>query len=453
MEPRIFNITMKSTRLFATALLLGVCVIAWVMFLDSLTADEAAQAEHLEAAESYYEGRLYELAIEEYSKAVSIAPSEDIYRTMIDACDAFYAEEGTAEARKLLLSALTGVNQDYPELTEYWEKHAALYIEMGKFSDAVSVLSTAQKKGAESETLTAQYLEAYYAVKLHYQTYLSISDIASEGYYVIGEDTMMGVIDTAAADLIIPVYAYVGPVGEDGSVLVRTEEGESFIMDEDGVKIGRISGVVAQARAYSEEKIAVRFEGREDWCFVDCAGNELFGGFLDAGRFVGGTAAVKNADGTWTLINENGNSILDGTFEEILLDADGSFEIRNRAVMKKNGVWGMYSDDGESLNEFTADAMDLSRGEGIAFMKDGKWGFVDRSGNVVIEPQYDGARSFSCGVAAVMKDGKWGFINKENQLVIAYDYEYAGYFEENGSCPVKAVDADGYSLIYWKVNH
>ena len=69
---------------------------------------------------------------------------------MIDACDAFYAEEGTAEARKLLLSALTGVNQDYPELTEYWEKHAALYIEMGKFSDAVSVLSTAQKKGAES---------------------------------------------------------------------------------------------------------------------------------------------------------------------------------------------------------------------------------------------------------------------------------------------------------------
>ena len=63
--PGIF-VDMKSTRVFVSVLLIGVCVIGWMFFLDSLTAGGEAQAEYLEAAESYYEGKLYELAIEEY---------------------------------------------------------------------------------------------------------------------------------------------------------------------------------------------------------------------------------------------------------------------------------------------------------------------------------------------------------------------------------------------------
>ncbi|MGM9626203.1 MAG: hypothetical protein ACI3XM_10920, partial [Eubacteriales bacterium] len=90
---------MKSTRLFVSVLLIGVCVIGWMFFLDSLTAGGEAQAEYLETAESYYEGKLYELAIEEYGKAAAIKPSLDIYRAMICACEDFYAEENTSEAR------------------------------------------------------------------------------------------------------------------------------------------------------------------------------------------------------------------------------------------------------------------------------------------------------------------------------------------------------------------
>ncbi|MBE6658116.1 MAG: WG repeat-containing protein [Ruminococcaceae bacterium] len=444
---------MKSTRFIVTVMIAAVCAFGWIFFLDNLGSDGDEQAAYLKKAEEYYSERLYELSIEEYEKAISIEPKLDIYRALITACEDFYAEERTSAAQKRLLSAYSGVNDDFPEVTEYWEQHAALQISAGKYQKAMTVLNAAEKKGITSELLAEQHKVVYWAVKARYQEYETISKYAGAGAYTVTVDGLMGIVSNTGEDVLAALYSYVGPANENGDVLVQTVDGEAFILDKDGVKLGRISARVAEARAYSEGMIAVRFEGREDWCFIDNIGNELFGGFADAGRFSGGKAAVQKADGSWILIGTTGEQTSANSYEGMLLGEDGSYINGSRLMLKKNGAWGLYDASGEMLGTIAAEEIDLCRQSAIAYKKDGKWGFMKRSGEVFIEPQYEDARSFSCGAAAVKQNGKWGFINTDGELIIDFIYDDAGYFEKGGSCPVIPEGQSGYSLIYWTVSH
>ena len=65
-------------------------------------------------------------------------------------------------------------------------------------------------------------------------------------------------------------------------------------------------------------------------------------------------------------------------------------------------------------------------------------------GNVILEPIYDGAKSFSNGLAAVQNEsGRWGFIDKNGRLAVDFEYTDAGYFDDNGFCPVRLPVDDG----------
>ena len=444
---------MKSTRLFVNVLIIAVCVFGWIFFMDNLTAASDEQAGYLKTAEEYYTSGLYELAIEDYNKAIAVGPKLDIYRSLITACEEFFAEERSSAAQKYLLSAYSGVNDNFPEEIEYWEKHTALYIDGSKYQKAMDVLNRATKKGITSKILEEQYKIAYWAIKTRYQEYDTVSMYAQNGNYTVSVDGLMGIVNNSGEDVLSAIYSYVGPANENGDVLVQSVDGEAYILDADGVKLGRIPNRVEEARAYSEGMIAVRFEGREDWCFVDRTGAELFGGFSDAGRFSGGKAAVQKADGSWILIGINGEQSSANSYEGMLLGADGSYINGSRLMLKKNGAWGLYDTSGEMLGTIAAEDIDLCHQSAIAYKKDGKWGFMKRSGEVYIEPQYEDARSFSNGAAAVKQNGKWGFINTDGEVVIDFMFDDAGYFEKGGSCPVIPEGQSGYSLIYWTVSH
>lgn len=442
---------MKSTRLMVIVMLVALCAMSWMLFFRSATSETAALNETVQNARDNRDKKLYQLAVDAYNSAIGMEASEELYDELLDTCEAYYSDSHTNSVKKVLVSAFEAATKAYPKRADYWERYAQVYLENGDYAKAGTVLQKAMDSKASSEKLSAQWNQAYYAVKVNYRSFSYLSAIASDGLYIAVDDQAYGFIDTAAADVLSFAYRYIGPFGEDNLALAVNTDGEAALLDEDGVMYARFQASVVQAGGYGEGLIPVQLDGRNDWCYLDKTGKEVFGGYQAAGMFQDGVAAVQTAEGQWYLIDTEGKQSGDGTWEEILLSENGGYIHDGRCMMKSGGKWYLCQKDGEAVKDFSCDDMDIRVDGLIAFCLNGKWGYVSRAGKVIIEPVYDNAKSFSCGVGAVCKDGRWGFINEDGTLVVEYSFAEAEYFNEDGTCVVKMPDSGEYCLIQWYV--
>lgn len=443
---------MKSTRLLTIILLVAVCVFGWVTFLSGLGADEAQQRQLLEQARAYQQERLYQLALDKCYDAIDVLGDAAAYDCLLDICQAYYDEDQDG-AYYDLMDAYEAATSAFPEESSYWEGYVQMYLDNGKYSNAGSLLRKARSYHVQSQILDAQWQTAYYAYKALNQSYLQMSGTAYDGMYVVQEDEGYGVVEAAGAEVLRSVYAYVGPFSAEGYVLAVTPDGEARILDAGAVMYGRFRASVVQARGYSEGMVAVQLEGRSDWCFLDHTGRELFGGYLQAGMFQDGAAAVQLPGGQWCLIGTDGVQCSEETWDEILLAENGAYDHDGRMMTRTGEAWTLRDTDGNQVSDLVCEKIDICLDGAIAFCQNGKWGFMKRSGDVLIEPCYDGARSFSCGVAAVCMDGLWGFIDEDGNLVVDYTFDDAAYFSTaNNCCRVLPQGGDEYKLIRWQIS-
>ena len=157
-------------------------------------------------------------------------------------------------------------------------------------------------------------------------------------------------------------------------------------------------------------------------------------------HFNHGAVIAQAMDGTWSLLNSNG--------EQILYNAT-SLEIRTRGsqpavVLYQNDEgYRFYSVAGYRLQEETWKAvLEFSEGYVAVQNRNYDWGFVRLSDmKTTVEPQYAYANSYSDGLAAVYKDNLWGFIDQEGNMVIEPTYYATGAFHQ-GACLV----SDGQNL-------
>ena len=442
---------MKNTRLMVIVMLVAVCAMSWMLYLKGAAAEGSERNAVVQEARDNRDKKLYQLAVDAYNEALSLDESETLYNELLDTCEAYYAEDPSSSVRKKLVTACEAATKAYPKRADYWERYAQLYLDNEDYVKAGAVLEKAKAAKAESEKLDEQWQLAYYAYKVNYRGFSSISMAASNGMYVASDDDGWGTVDTLGEDVLSFIYTYVGPVGEGGLVLAVTESGEAQLLGEDGVMHGRFQANVVQAGGYSDGLIPVLLEGRTDWCYVDANGKEVLSGYLMAGTFQDGQAAVQTRDGHWCLIDTEGKQCSGETWDEILLGVDGGYLHDGRAMMRSGEKWYLYDKYGDAVEDFSCDAIDIRIDSLIAFCENGKWGFVSRSGKVYIEPAYDDARSFSNGIGAVCKEGLWGFVDEDGNLVVDYTFAEVGYFNEDGTCVVKMPDSLEYSLIEWYV--
>lgn len=445
---------MKKTRLAVILVLVVLCAASWLRLGGQVLGKAGRVSALAGQARAYQEQRLYALAADAYLQAIEADPSRELYDALLATCRDYYAEEHTSSVKKKLLAAYESAVAEYPKEAAYWEGYAQVYLDAGSCPNAVAVLEKAAAAHAESETLDAQWRQAYYGYKTLYKAYEQISLREQGGVYAVSEGGLAGTVDAACKPVQEMQYRYVGPAGEDDAVLCVTEDDEVRLFSKKGVMIARFQAPVEEARGYGCGLIPVRLRDRSDWCYLDLNGNEVCGGFAQAGMFQKNTAAAQLPGGEWCLIDTEGSQKSENTWQEVRLDESGRYRQDSVVMLKTDGVWKLYTASGKEKEGFSCQDIDICCDGGyIAFEQGGRWGFVDTDGKVVIEPRYEAARSFSGGVAAVCSGGVWSFIDEAGVCVAEGAFADAGYFSaESGTCPVMPDDGAGeWRLIAWRV--
>ena len=442
---------MNQTRLSIAILLVLLMGAGWVTVLGGQASQSAAQSEAAEAARRYRDQELYAMSIQSYEQALTQSPSSALYQETIEVYDAYYAQTATSAVRRDFADLLSRACGDCPKEEAFWARYVRLYLEREDYSQAAQVLRRAQRAGVSSQTLEEQYIQVYYAWDAGYQSYLQILPGSWDGCYVIQDREGWGTVTSSGGTMLSAVYPYMGPISLDGQVVVTDGSGESWLMNDAGMPMVHYQAQAAQAGCWSEGLVPILPQGEDTWSYFSDDGQAVLSGYLEAGSFQDGQAAVRTSEG-WQIIDAQGQIAEEGVWEDIRLDPAGRYDQDGVILAKSGGSWGIYSGSWKQAEGFQCDDIDYYAGGAIAFCRDGLWGFVDEDGEEMIAPAYDQARSFSGGVAAVCKDGLWGFIDEEGQLVMDYQFADAGYFSpEAGTCPVQ-LEADGsYQMIQWVV--
>ncbi|MBR1476544.1 MAG: WG repeat-containing protein [Lachnospiraceae bacterium] len=444
---------MKFTRLLTIIAMIVLCAAGWLKVSVSTAQTIGSIRQYISAGDTYYEKQLYELAIRNYNSALSIKKSQDTYDRILNAYREWYAEEPRATVKRSFINTYEEGLRLYPKRTDYWEGYAQVYYDSASYTDVADIYARAAEQNIRSEKLTAMYKDIYYRTKLMYGSYPIINMGTYSGLYTYSDGgAVYGTLTADGGDDLSPDLSYINTAGDGGTLLTKNADGECFVLNAAGTTLGRFKKDVKEAGAIYNGLIPVLIEGRNDWCYIDYNGEELFGGYQYAGSFRGGNAAVQTADGQWTVINTDGSLATSETYDEILVDEGGSFLMNGYMMYRSGDSWRLKDLTKAEAEEFVCDGLDISRGEAIAFRRGEFWGFVGTDGNILIEPAYENARSFSGGVAAVCKDGLWGFIDRNGEYVIEPEYLDAGYFDTSaGTCPVIVQETNVYRILKWAV--
>lgn len=439
---------MKLTRLLVIIILLGICGYGWYSFTSTEASEMKQKAQTLTQAENYENNQLYQLAADTYLKAIDQGQGTDAYEGYYRSCRSFY-EEDPDSARQYMNNAFETMTKRYPHEASYWEAYIQYCLDREDYNKAGEVAEDAENAGASSDTLSQQEHTIRYLITESSMIYPEISLLPFDGYYRIRRDQEYGTIDESGNASVSQLYTALGEIGEDGKVLCTTEDGNTKLIDEGEVTYQKYDFTFEKAGGYGNGMLPVQNEDGT-WRYVNDEGKVVADGLLTAGMFQNGVAFVQKEDGKFCLMNTDG-AFSSTTYEDVRLQENGAYLFGNKTLLKNGGKWQICDGGGNPVSDFSCDDIDIYKGQPIAFCKDGKWGFVNADGTVYIEPHYEQARSFSGGVAAVKVDGTWGFIDPSDNLVIENQYEDAGYFNSEGYCVVKDIDAAGYKLIKWMV--
>ena len=444
---------MNQTRLAVSIILVLLMVVGWGSALGGQIGAASQVSQTLEKAQTEESQQLYAKAILSYEAVLAEKESKARYQDLDRVYSLYYEKSPTYQVRKDYSALLERACRAYPKETDFWAHRAQLFLDRRDYSQAVKILQQAEAKGAASEAMLAQLQEAYYLLDEGYQAYTDILPGCWEGNYVIlTDDATWGMVTADGSDMLSAVYPMMGPVGLTGHVAITDADGESWLIDSDGMLKAHYSKKLAEAGCWSEGMLPAKAAGSDTWSYFTDDGAEVLTGYLSAGSFYDGKAAVETKDG-WRIIDTDGKAVEDETWEAILLDENGAYQQNGCILAKSGGQWRVYSDSWKERKDFSCDEIGTHKDGLIAFRRGGLWGFVTEKGEETIAPAYQAARSFSGGVAAVCENGKWGFLREDGTLVVDYQYSNVGCFDpSSGTCAVQR-ESDDWAVAGWVVTH
>lgn len=429
---------MKQSKLII--ILLVVLILGgWAAaFLATDSGDSEEYKTHIQTAEDYVNRGLYQKAIEEYDSALSIKRTEDVWAAKLDAYEKRY-EESTKIYSDYLSAAQSAVSY-YSKNVDFLLTLADLYVAHDEYSSAYKALQNAVDDGIKDKKVDALLLEVKYAYEIKWKAYTGYRSCVN-GFYAVSETGMWTYIRENGTDTDFTQLLFAGPVGESGiRVILDKERGQ--LIDSNEVLQGILNFEPQDAGVYSEGLIAI--SNGSSFSYYNTLGDKQFGEYSQAGAFVDGQAAVQQ-DEKWFLINTEGKKVSAETYEDIIIQANGTHLMNGVMIAKKGGSYKFYK-DGKSVGDYS-DVDIITNDNKVAVCKNGKWGYVDLDGNEIIAPTYAEAKSFSNGLAAVSNGEYWGFINADGTLVIDYLFFGADYFNSEYYCMVETGQGTSWQLI------
>ncbi len=254
----------------------------------------------------------------------------------------------------------------------------------------------------------------------------------------------------------------------EGIVKVRSEKGdfEYYTAEEEPVKIG---DEYVNGTSFSEGMAAVVRKG-EPIIYIDTDGEELFSiktsegsSIVEASNFINGFARIKNSEGKWGFIDNEGETVIKPEYKEV-----GDFHegvayahkiVYNEDSSEVTSKKGFINEEGEEVIKFKTETQFLpiaSQGL-IAFRPESKeeieWGFMDLTGEKIIKPsaKYTEVFPFLESGAVYRNEDKYGVLDLEGKPSIKAKYQYIlpafGDYIISDDNEVGLVDKDGESVI------
>ena len=434
---------MNSTKMLTTIILICLMVFGGFSLLMGNSEGKQEYETAVKQAEDYMERGLYQLAIEEYEKAIALKDSETLRDAVLAACEKRY-EETEAELEQYISAAESAVSA-YPENENYYLILADVLTRGDDYQAAYRALEDAKENGVDAENIRELYRQVKYAFETNWYTYMDFLP-CTEGLYPVKSAEGWGYVNETGESETGYEYAFASQLGEEGIRILAGEE--TLLIDENDVVRGKLSFVPVQAGRYAEGLIAI--DNGNSVGYYNALGDYQFGEYTAASNFQNGKAAVASGEGVWSFVDSEGETVSDQTYEDIRLNPDGSYLTEGIMLAKTDGAYRLYDEEGSQIGTFSCDDVDVvTEDKLIAFASGEQWGFV--KGEVVIEPAFDGAKSFSNGLAAVCIDGKWGYVDETGEIVIDCQFFDADYFNGARSCLVKTTSKE-WQMITLKVS-
>ena len=433
---------MKNSRIVISIFLVALVAVGWVLQIIGIADRGSTYDASLAQAALYQEKGLYQKSIMEYENALALRESMEVRTMWLTAYDQAYLD-GVVEASDYS-DAMLAACQIYPDQVHFWEALLAFYLENGEYNSAYSAYKQCIKADAHSEKLAKLCNDVLYSFTPSRKIYLGFTR-SPLGYYSVCDEFGWGAIDPSGERTASCDYQYVGPFNQNNQALYISEK-DARLIGEDGIVEAIVLKDIVLTGAQGDGLVPVLLENSY-WYYMDCDTGILGQTqYSDASNYLDGYAMVCN-NGTWVLLNSNGEQSGGQTFEDVKLHGNKDYQYKDIMIAAKAGLYGIYDKKGEAKNNFTCKDADVYLGGYIAYQDaSGKWGYVNKDGEIVIEPKFDNAKSFSNELAAVQNGSMWGYINQKGDVVIDYQYLDADYFTKSGVSFVSTIEGEYYLI-------
>jgi len=125
---------MKKVRVILTVIIIAVTAFAWISLAGKSVSGAREYNSHVESAEEYVEQSLYQKAIFEYEKALSLRESEELRRELLDTYR--LAREDEVISTEKYLSVLASFCTAYSKSADIWEELIQETLDQGGYKKA-----------------------------------------------------------------------------------------------------------------------------------------------------------------------------------------------------------------------------------------------------------------------------------------------------------------------------
>lgn len=422
--------------------LLAVLTVAVIGMMKAINIwayekEDDGYREHLNKGIEYAEKGYYVDACNEFEKAASIRPNEDV--SLMEAeCYLMINDLVTFKQKADYVEKTYGNSERlYTDMMFYYEL-------LDDRAGEIKLLIDAVDKYPDSEYLR----ECYDAVKGEYRVegnnyeavfslYGDCELVEQDGRYAVCEDIVSGRLGNSFDEIY--------DVNLDGEIMVSgLVDGRISYYDKKGyVRVTPEGEYTYLGLARDGYALAKCDKG---YFYIDEATGKTSDEYEDATSFYNNIAAVKK-DGKWQIINSGFETISDCYYDDIVCNQFKSFVFSDRIFAKRDGEYVMLDIGCNEISKGYEEVRPFYENEGYAAVRDRKgWKLIDINGKVIECVECDELCASGKGIAAYRKGDKWGYIGVGDGVYVEPSFDGAQRVDSQGYAAVKADDK-------WKYIH
>jgi len=423
---------MKKYRSLVPIVMVVIMVASWYLLITDAAKVETQYNEYLVAARGYAEDGITKYAIENYTAALEIKSSPELYK---EVADYYKSQKRDGD----YLEWCEDFIEEYPKEALAYECLLRAYVEESDYEACYELIDTAEKRKIQSDYIDQIFEEIKYTYKLDFDRYDEVG-VYSNNFCSVNTKGRWGFVDRYGRLRVSTKYVEIGAYTQSAVASVVTQDGNAYFIDKSGEKV-KVSKVQYSCFGLLANNMIAAKKTDGKYTYLNDKFEVLFGDYEYASTMNNNRAAVKK-DGQWYIINEKGETINSKAYLDVILDEKG-IAFRNDRLFVSNtaGKYILVDGSGNRIGSLEfEDATLFMGGQSAAVKIGGRWKFINKDGALVSDKSYEGAKSFLNGLAAVCIDGQWGFVDEAESIVIEPQFQDASYFNEKGSCFVKTND-------------